>query len=1224
MTFVADENGTDDTVIFQLQKDLTLNPSFGSTPGYVNLPTNYGGTTGMYVDSLGDIFVVGNTGGSGTPWAQGFSSAGGSIGFTTNTFLASVQAVAQQSNGRIIVAGLGSAGINGTTNGCVVGFNTTGTFDSSFASTGTNSSVNMGAAIAITDIAIDSTVYYDNIIAVSNNSGSVVLQRVSASGLSLATLSGGTAVTGAVGNVKVVYDSNGYIIVAAATSTGFIVRSYNNNGTATNNASAAVTFTAGTTPVLSNIYATSDGKITLVGYDSATTGSTPGYAIVARLVSSAASLTLDTTAFNAAGTSPSGPGFLVASIGSMDQVFDGIIHADDRIMLVGSNHTAANPYMGRVFGDTYVSYRTQGPTEAIAGTLNTAFGSATPTTGLYTISGLNAVLTGAQGKAIFPLSDGGYYMAFDNANTAANSVLIKTLADGTLDTTYNTSGTGHIAGIAGSLTSPNYAPLGVNSILQDGSNRLLLVGTDASNHGWVQRYTAAGALDTSFAASGTGKIDLSALTVPGTKATVAVEQTLGRLVVAGQYSGGAILYAFTSLAPQATYTGLPDTTFNAGAGGTPGYVEIASTNGIYNLVADSYDRLIFAVLNTAGNAVDLYRLTPTGELDATFGTAGKVAAVIATAANAPSSVRVALDAAGHIIVAANSSTANTVSVRAFDNLSAASGNGAPIYAQLNISSGFTSPSVTGLVTSADGYALILGTQSTTGAAWIARITAIGALDSGAFNPSAIGGTAGIFKYSAGGGTTDPAHVYNGLAVNKNGTLGMIGYETTAGPVYTPTLVAVYDDPYTSQQSQSPDSKAVGSVDLTLGLTGTNGITYYGSGTLASYGQVARALALYDDNNIVVAIDGANATNTSKSSIFINMFDNDGLLNTSFNSGGATPGTAIVLQGAVSPVSPNFENQYVNDMITFTTASNVRKAIVAGYTYNSTLATANQYSSLLLQYVLTPSGPGLDTANFGGFNGSPAGIAFGDGKKLNVVGQQSTGRIIAGGLSQDNLGLLLGYTAAGKLDTSFGNGGYQSTGTGSTGIYSHAIDTQNRVVIAYNSGTGAGTGTVNVARMLADGSGLDSSFATPTPLISTVTSSDNMKVAVDSSNNVIVAAVTASGNTIAVKQYPAAGGTATETAAITGTNLGNASAVYTIARLLVDAQNNVIVVAYDTNATQVVVMRLVISGGSYILDSTFNNTTGYVLYTVPTGTASQVAKDAMIHPDGRIIIVGSEA
>ena len=1186
-------NGAADTVLARVNKDLTLDTTFATT-GFVTI-TGKTNASSLFVDSDGNIYVAGGT---STSWIRVYNSSGtAASGWSSATALsAGAYQVATQSNDRVILAGK-------NTNGILYGYNTSGVLDNSFGASGI---VDMGTTAAINDFAIDQ---YDNIITVKTAAGSTVVQKVSSSGLTV-TSSSATAITSATGNAKVVLDTAGSIVVASATINGFTIARYNNvsgNASPTDNGSQ-VSFSIGgsSSSVLGNIYATSDGKIVLVGYETTT-----NKVVVARLISSPSGVTnanivLDTATFNAAATTGVA-GIMQTVINSAAFLaLDGIICADDRIMIAGSQ--ASDPYLARVFGDDYVSYTSQGRTQGVAGTLNATFGNTAPTTGTYDISTLNALLTGAQGKAMFPLSNGGYYMAFDNANTAASSILVKTLANGALDTTYNTGGAN--PGIAGT-TAGTYAPLGVNAILQDGLSKMLLVGT-TGGAGWLRRYTSAGVKDTAFGIAGAVAV--------GTVATVAIEQTPARYVVAGANGSGGALFAFTSINPSAT-PGSIDTTFNnvgtnaATGGTTPGIFLTNTTNTVYNVVADLYDRLIYAVLNDAGTDVDLYRVTPSGQHDATFGTSGKVTGAI-TSVSSASEIRVALDAAGNIIVAATSSAANTFSVAAYDNgvSTVAGANGVAVYAQLDIAS-LTGPAVTGLVTSADGYALVLGTQSTTGAPWIARITAGGLLDTTAFNPAAIGGTAGIFKYT-GAGTT--SHVYSGLAVNTNGALGMLGYENSSG-TFTPTLVAVYDDPYTSQQSQTPDSKAVGSNDATLGVGATstpitavaNGITFFGSGSLASYGQVAQTIGLYDDNNLVVAIDGGNAT-SANSSIFVNMFDNDGLLNPNF----ATAGQATVLQGSAAPSSPNFQNQYVRDMVTFTNTAGIHKAIIAGYTYNSALPAANQYSSLLLQYNLIPGGSsGLDTANFGGFNGSPEGIAFGDAKQAFSVAQQSTGRIIVAGLSQNDLGVLLGYTAAGKLDRSFGvGGGYQTTNTGSTGIYSHVVDTQNRIAFVYNT-----SGTVNVARMLADGSALDSTF-NPDYLL-TVNSNSNMKTAVDSNNNVIVAAID-SPNSIQVSQYDNASGLQTVFSAFSGSSFGNPSAIYTISKLLVDAQGNVIVVAQDTNADNILVTRFVVDGPSYNLDPSFNGT-GYITYSVGSGTTSQAATDAMIHPDGRIIVVGSE-
>lgn len=1158
MTFVAD-NGTD-TVLFQMLKDLTLNTTFNAT-GYRQFTGTFGDTKGMYVNSIGNFYICGNY--NSASWTIGINSVGADLtpAFNASVSIDQAYAIDQQSKSRVIVSGL-----NGS-NGALIGYRGNGALDTFFA----GGIVDMGVPSAITSISIDSS---DRIIAVSNNSGTVTLQRVASNGSSVTALNGGSAITGALGDARVVLDASGDIVVAAATNTGFVISSYNNDATGTD--IGTTTVLAGADSVLSNMYATSDGKVTLVGYNTTT-----GQAIVARLSSNSSSLELDTTTFN----SPTG--YLVTTVGLMDQFFDAIIHADNRIMLVGSNSLAANPYMGRVFGYPYATYIPQGPIASTPGTLNPTFG----TDGTVDLGVLNSMLANAQGIAILPINqiNDGNYVALTNANFGANSVLAKMTANGVLDFNYNSGG-----------LATTYAPLGVNTMLQDGAEQILLVGTD-SGAGWLQRYTAAGQADASFGSSGL-------VSSVGTMANMAVEQTLGRLVIAGKGATYGTLFAYTSLNPLTGVAGTVDTTFNS-TGSVPGqFILPINTNPIYSVIADTYDRLIFAVLNSSTDAVDLYRLTPTGEYDNTFGVNGTVLNVLTQTAGA-SSVRVAFDADGNIIVVANKFIGDGFSIAAYDNgISTNVGaNGQSVFAQSDIS-GLLSPNITDLVTSTDGYIFVQGNQSSTNAVWVARLTNTGQLDSANFNPEGLdasgtpgAGIAGIFEYGPANGSS---YVFSGLAVNEDATLGMLGYSVTGGSTYTPLLVSVYNDPYVAQESQSPNAKPVGTNDLTLGVSVTAatdlGITFFGSSSAdAGSGQVARSLGLYDDNNFVVAIDGNTSAGAGNSSIMMNMFDNDGITNPEFGTAGQQ--TVLSL----------YQNQYVNDMLTFTTASNVTKAILAGYVSNSDLGSND---SLLLQYILTPGSQGLDTT-FGGFDGNPLGVAFGDGQKLFSVAQQSTGRIVAAGLSQDNLGLLLGYTSAGKMDSSFANSGYQSVNTGSAGIYSHAIDTNNNIVFVYNNGSNA----VAVARYLADGSALDSSFGTPTPLINGITGNTNMKVALNSSNQVYVAAGTSSDNTISAKIYSQNGGTAIASANIAGVDLGNASAVYTLGRLIVDQSGNAIIAAYDSNAQQVVIVRLT---SSLALDTTFNGT-GYITYQVAGGTTSQVVTDALIHPDGRIFISGSE-
>ena len=243
-----------------------------------------------------------------------------------------------------------------------------------------------------------------------------------------------------------------------------------------------------------------------------------------------------------------------------------------------------------------------------------------------------------------------------------------------------------------------------------------------------------------------------------------------------------------------------------------------------------------------------------------------------------------------------------------------------------------------------------------------------------------------------------------------------------------------------------------------------------------------------------------------------------------------------------------------------------------------------------------------------------GIACGDAQQFNILGQQSTGRIITSGTSQSATGVILGYTATGKLDASFGSNGYFYQ-PNTTGIYTHVIDTQNRIIIGWMDSSNQ----VNVSRILADGSGFDTSLNSTGTINTGQTTYGNagIQVALDASNNIFVGRVNASNTTVTVYSYTTSG--AILYAPVTPSlSLSN----FYLTNLVVDQSGLVNIVGCDTGAGKVVIARLLanLSG----LDTGFNPSgtiPGCLKYVIATGS-SQAVTDAMIHPDGRLLLVGS--
>ena len=127
-----------------------------------------------------------------------------------------------------------------------------------------------------------------------------------------------------------------------------------------------------------------------------------------------------------------------------------------------------------------------------------------------------------------------------------------------------------------------------------------------------------------------------------TQATQVLEQTLGRIIVAGRNAdGNATLWAFTN-------NGQADVTFNSNE--TPGMYSTGLAHIIFAVVADQYDRLIYGLLGDG--VVNITRLTSSGQVDTTFGFEGTISGVIANPESA-TQIRLALDTDYNIIVAAN-------------------------------------------------------------------------------------------------------------------------------------------------------------------------------------------------------------------------------------------------------------------------------------------------------------------------------------------------------------------------------------------------------------------------------------------------------------------------------------------------------------------------------------------------------------------------------------------
>ena len=1177
----------------------------------------------MMLTQAGDLLLVGMQG-----YPNGnvvcLNPTTGALIFSVVTNCWYNYAVAQQPNGRIIIAG--GITTNSVDTAMLLGLDPiTGYTDPSFGNNGVYA-LSSTYVFAISTMVIDGNGYI--YFTVNDQSNNATTFKLSPDGTTVVWTAATTlqSITTLVNSIAL--DQQGNVIVATSLS-GINMNRYSSvDGLSLNGplnlSSVQLGFNSANSLGLLVDQTSPTGNLIMMGIDN--------YDIpfVIRVVSDLSGLDIT---FNDLGSHPGVQPVAVTNPTSTSTGWNtGFIGANGKISVGGfaTISTVNKPYLMRLYGNDFIAQYLPEIT-GIPGTINQGFA----TDGYLNLNSFNDVrINGQTPVVVIPLSNGSQYVAYENGWVA-----LVTNAN-ILDQNFGYHGITY-----------TQAPDGVNSMIIDGNGCLVLAGTNGS-YGWVARYANddSGEFDPTF--NNGLAVDLGV----NTRATQVIEQSLARLIIAGEdiNSGDATLWALTNL-------GVVDTTFNASI--TPGYYSTGSSHIIYALIADEYDRLIFAHLVDENIAIT--RLTSSGELDLTFGDgvsypySGTIAAAI-TSADSSQGICLTFDAAGNIVVAAHTvffdaPTVYNIVVAAYAN---GTGN-VQVYAPYSI---FSSSSVidiilSDLIASADGNILVSGSFVDSSPMWIACGAAAGGLNASYFNPDATAGAIpGIMQFEFDTAGTVTARGCNSIAIYPTGEISIVGYESDSvnTPPITPFMSRAYYTPYTTQELICLDSKPIGTNDLTFGvstLSSTDrGIIFLATGGVmgpVTLNQTAQVVALMDDQNIVVGINGnpivpqfGGTRKISKIDIILNVFDVDGLLNPNFNpdaSSPCIPGQAIVLDA--------FDNQYAQDMLTFS-VNNVNKAILAGYAKNTALGTSN---SLVLQYDLTNA---VLDSTFGGFNGDPVGVALGNGASQGyTLGRQSMGRIIVGGVTPNinspTQGLFQAYTSHGLLDESFGVNGYVTQGA--TGIYTSVIDSQDRVIAAYSDGGGG----VVIACILPDGSGVDTTFDSgSTPgycqidrnFLGGYANNNNFKITVDQSNNIILAA----GLSVDAQSNPEQififildqNGNFIEQQTFDGSSFGSL-VNFTITQLLITANATlqdeyIVIVGYDTvpalygdqDEDQIMVASFDLAEGIG-LSPLFNTvstanpqgTPGYIKYAVGTD-GNQKTAGALIHPDGRVIIAGS--
>ena len=183
------------------------------------------------------------------------------------------------------------------------------------------------------------------------------------------------------------------------------------------------------------------------------------------------------------------------------------------------------------------------------------------------------------------------------------------LKAGVLDPTFGTGGVAPMVRFP--IVSSDYG----EATAIDHQGRVIVAGytgDDIKYEFAVARYSASGALDTSF--GGTGTVHFSMGATDAVALGVAVD-SMNRVVVAGYASKAGYDFAVARL----TAAGVLDSSF--GTGGKQ-LIDFGGSDRARGVAVDSLDRIIVAGLKNSDFAVA--RLTTAGVLDSSFGAGGKV------------------------------------------------------------------------------------------------------------------------------------------------------------------------------------------------------------------------------------------------------------------------------------------------------------------------------------------------------------------------------------------------------------------------------------------------------------------------------------------------------------------------------------------------------------------------------------------------------------------------
>ncbi len=336
-------------------------------------------------------------------------------------------------------------------------------------------------------------------------------------------------------------------------------------------------------------------------------------------------------------------GVQTVSFGGTDFVNDVAVDAVGQILLAGSTSLYNSGPLHNSY--TYSKFAVARLNSA-DGSLDGSFGTAGETTidaGLF---------SGAANVAVDPAGNillaGNGDSPLPNGGAGSNPALVRLTAAGTADNSFGSNGL-----VVTKLTGQqNDVAAGLVVTQPDGKS--LVVGTSGAQGTLaLARYNPDGSLDSSFGIAGRVTFDdASGLDLEPTSVTV---DNSGCILVAGEFPYWHSLAASGGVL-RLNIDGSLDTTFGVGG--------LVSVNGVRAVTTDSSGRILLAENNFVtllGQSNSVIRLNADGSRDASFGNQGTANISFGGISFFNSTVGLALDAAGRVVVV-GSSGANQIGV----------------------------------------------------------------------------------------------------------------------------------------------------------------------------------------------------------------------------------------------------------------------------------------------------------------------------------------------------------------------------------------------------------------------------------------------------------------------------------------------------------------------------------------------------------------------------------